>query len=496
MTGDLAGASGRPLEKLHITVLAFGSKYVRLFCTIVLPNLSSLIEEIPATLRAGTRLRILSDPEGAKIIRATPALSGVSEMVRVDLADDMIKGGFDRFGDYGPMILNQSRQVHEASREGAGIIFCPPDLVWSKGSFATIVDLAARGYRAIIGPSARGIEEEIVPVLSRRIEAHPKQKLAIASHELTRLLFDYWQQMNEGFIWNAPRSLYWKAYSYYRIDRSHYLMRFHQGPMMFAWPLHEVRGYMGWIDHRLINQCVRRDSQVFVIDDATRLQTVDLAPRDRKEGLTLVAAKKWYLWRQFLDRKHHCRYNLLYSRHVCRIYDQPLAETAWQHATYRFNRNVWPIIFLALAIRPIVGVLDGLWRHLGLARLYRVSRRVARALLNGLRSRWLGAVALAAKVRAKRSQLISEGGYTPRVVLSVAIGALGRRIASLWPVRVIYRGFAMVCALYEIKRREGMAAVVAKIVRGVVRRAQQFGTRLNRRGAHPRPNNPVEGPGP
>jgi hypothetical protein len=375
-----------PLKKLHVTVFVYGAKYVDQFARITLPNLAGLLEEIPPGLREGTRLRILTNAESADDLRPAPMLREIERIVAVDIADDMVLGGYELCGAYGPMILAQSRLVNEASREGAGIIFCPPDLLWSKGSFATIVELTNQGYRAIIGPSARGIQEDLVPILMQRIAEHPRGRLELPSLELTRLLFENWNEENEGFIWNSQQSNYWKAYSYWRLDQRHYLMRFHQGPMMYARPFREVVDYDGWIDHRLIKQCARSMREVYVIDDAIRLQTVDLMPRVRPGGLEQTPMAQRALFRQLMNRKRQCRFNVLYGAYTCRIYAEPLPEAAWRHAQRRFDRETLPAIYAAFLGRPFAAIGDGIWRHWKLDhRMVAPARRAARWLVRAAR---------------------------------------------------------------------------------------------------------------
>jgi hypothetical protein len=381
------------LERLHVTVFVYGEKYVALFTRIVLPNLVGLIEEIPADLRRGTRFRVLTDPPGAAAIRAAPTLACIRESVPVDISDSMEKAGYELYGGYGPMILGQARLVHEASLAGAGIIFCPPDLIWSKGSFEAIAKLAQGGIRAVIGPSARGIEEELVPIFERMIADSGTNRLNIISNDLTGLLYAHWQQMNDGFIWNAPASNVWKSYAYWRLDPQHYLMKCWQGPALFLWPFKEVKDYDGWIDHRLIKSCARRQSEVYVIRDALAIQTLDLAPRGRGEGHNLSAHKSWALFKQLLNRKRHCRLNILYGCDNIRIYREPLPEATWAEAERAFNRETRPAMYAAIAVRPIIAILDGLYRHSGMARLMQPLRvslrqfRSARELMHSFRER-------------------------------------------------------------------------------------------------------------
>jgi hypothetical protein len=383
------------LRKLHLALFVYGDKYFDICTSIVLPNIVALIGELPDEVRSMTEFRALTDPVGRKRLEAAPALSRIRALVPVKISDAMENAGYDLYGGYGPMILGQARLVHEASVEGAGIIFCPPDLVWSRGSFAAIARLAGEGYRAVIGPSARGIEEELSPIFRRMVATSGSDRLDISAVDLTRLMFEHWQKINDDFIWNAARSIFWKSYAYWRVGDRQLLMKCWQGPALFLWPYREVKDYDGWIDHRLIKACVRSQREVYVIPDARLIQTLDLTPRDRTVGLALESQKRWCLFKQLLVRKRHCRDNILYGRHSIRIYDSPVTEQVWRKAERRFNLETRPAMYAAIAARPVLAVIDGAWRHSGMA-----------ATVPRLRAQTLGLAALAKAVVRR-----AAGGY-------------------------------------------------------------------------------------
>jgi hypothetical protein len=371
------------LRKLHLALFVYGNRYLDICTSIVLPNLAALIGELSDDLRGATELRVLTDPSGRQKLEAALGLARIRTLIPVKIADTMEYAGYELYGNYGPMIRGQARLVRDASLEKAGIIFCPPDLVWSRGSFAVIAKLAQQGYRAVIGPSARGIEEELVPIFRDRIAQAGGDRLEISSGDLTGLLFSHWQQMNDCFIWNAASSNAWKSYTYWRVGERQLLMKCWQGPALCLWPFREVRDYDGWIDHRLIESCVCGVHEIHVVPDATDIQTLDMAPRDRREAHHQVSWKRWHLFKQLLNRKRHCRYNILYGRQPIRIYDVPIAEEVWREAERRFSAETHPAMYVAIAIRPLLASIDGAWRHSGMAAATRMIANSA----SGLRPR-------------------------------------------------------------------------------------------------------------
>ena len=390
------------LTKLHLALFVYGGKYLDICATVVLPNLVALIGELPDDVRALTELRVLTDPPGRARLESAPALDRIRGLVGVKIDDTMEYGGQDLYGGYGPMVLGQSRLVHEASRQRAGIIFCPPDLVWSRGAFATIVRRANEGYRAVIGPSGRGIEEELVPIFRDRILVGGDERLDIGAIELTALLFDHWQKMNDVFIWNAPLSAVWKSYAYWRVGPRALLMKCWQGPALFLWPYREVKNYDGWIDHRLIEDCVHDQSEIYVVPDAQEIQTLDLAPRARDEGHALRSEPSQRLFRQLLNTKRHCMYNVLYGRRSIRIYDTPVAEDVWRDAAREFDRQTRPAMYAALVLRPALRLVERAWHDTGLAGGVRQLRRrmqIRTRVADAVRRGW----------QESRTQLVNAG---------------------------------------------------------------------------------------
>jgi hypothetical protein len=179
-------------------------------------------------------------------------------------------------------------------------------------------------------------------------------------------------------------------------------MKCWQGPALFLWPYREVKDYDGWIDHRLIKSCVHSQREVYVVADAREIHTLDLTPRDRVTGLSRDTNKRWFLFKQLLVRKRHCRFNILYGQQSIRIYEEPATEAAWREADRKFNFDTRPAMYAAIVLRPFMALIDGALRHSGL----KASMARWRAGLPGLRA------------AVKATLLRSVGGYGPRTVVN------------------------------------------------------------------------------
>jgi hypothetical protein len=400
------GSTG--LRQLHLALFVYGPRYLDVCATVAFPNILSQILDLPEDLRSITKLRILTDDTGRARLEQSPALGRIGRLIDVNM-DDTLAIAPDRQHGYLPMIAGQSKLVYEASLQDAGIIFCPPDLVWSRGAFTRIARLAQNGYRAVIGPSARGIDEDLAPIFQRAIAASEADRLDISSQELGEYLFSHWQQMNNGFIWNQAKSNVWKSYAYWRVGDRQLLMKYWQGPALFLWPSRVVKDYDGWIDHRLIKACARAQREIYVVRDAHEIFTVDLAPRDRQEGHVLSPRKRWDLFVQLLNRKRHCRFNIVSGFRSTRIYTAPLSEKLWREAERGFGRQTAPSMIAAIVARPIMAVADGAWRHSGLAGTAAGLRRRCGALYRcvGIR-KTIGEIRYRLRIRTRVQKLLRQ----------------------------------------------------------------------------------------
>jgi hypothetical protein len=96
------------------------------------------------------------------------------------------------------------------------------------------------------------------------------------------------------------------------------------------------------------------------------------------------------LFKQLLIRKRHCRFNILYGEPSIRIYEEPAPETAWREADRRFNWETRPAMYAAVLLRPPMALIDGAWRHSGLAALVPRWRAQMPALRAAVKTRLLG----------------------------------------------------------------------------------------------------------
>jgi hypothetical protein len=148
----------------HFSSAVWGPWHTGAFLTVDLPSLLAP-GNLPA-FAAGHKVlyRIFTSAADARQIAASPAFQRARELVDFEFVE-CITGQ-----PAAPIAMHHAiwrRSIADARRAGAMILFIPPDVVWSNGSFAHVADLAASGKRAIVITYLRVLPETCLPEVER-----------------------------------------------------------------------------------------------------------------------------------------------------------------------------------------------------------------------------------------------------------------------------------------------------------------------------------------
>jgi len=203
--------------KFHIITAVWGDEYTRLFLDTALPNQLS-----PGNLGA-----FLSGPQAVyKIYTATTNVSTIKQSafyedickimpVEFIILDDL-RVSEDHETSMELMTRCHKMAISSAEEADAFLIFLPPDQVWSDGSFARLIELAAAGKRVVVTAGVRVSKETFIPEFTKTFRdsaghfpAPSRELVRIAMnslHPLTRSYFTDAHQFNIG-----PSHLYWRV---------------------------------------------------------------------------------------------------------------------------------------------------------------------------------------------------------------------------------------------------------------------------------------------
>lgn len=336
---------------IHIVTVVYGPVYTALLCDVTLWNMASLVLEIPEDIREQSCVRILTTEIDFSVIESSPALKLLRARIRVELLSGATLSGYDKQGDYGPMIENQRLLVVEAARKNAALIFFGPDLIYSRGSFALFIDCLRKGYRLLIGPGPRINRETARVYLQDLIAASSDGSFALTGEKQTDLLFDHWHKINDQFLIEAEDSIWWKAYVCYRPHPDEVYFRFFQGPTFMGWPLKAKDDFDGFIDHGFPELCCSSWREMYVVLDGNDCLALDLTDSNRIEVMDSATFPRVFLLYSLFQHNAIKNFKLLYALRTCRIHKEKGESgpaKGWLHA---FDRAIDPLIFLAMAER-------------------------------------------------------------------------------------------------------------------------------------------------
>jgi hypothetical protein len=149
----------------HFCTAVWGPWHLGAFLGV---NLPSLLAErnLPAfAARHKVLYRIFTSPADAARIKASAVFRRAERIVPFELVECVHEQPAQ------PIAMHHAiwrRSIDEARAAGAMVLFVPPDVVWSNGSYGHLADLAAQGKRAIFITYLRVVHETSVPEVKRR----------------------------------------------------------------------------------------------------------------------------------------------------------------------------------------------------------------------------------------------------------------------------------------------------------------------------------------
>jgi hypothetical protein len=338
---------------IHIVIVVYGPIYTALLSEITLANLAALVLEIPQELRELSRVRILTTESDVSMLGAAPTLKLLRTRIRVDVIVGARLAGYEKHGDYGPMVESQRLLVIEAARSNAALFFVGPDQIYNRGSFALFVDCLRKGYRLLIGPGPRVNRESVRSYLREIIKTSPDGSFALSSEQQVDLFFRHWHRINDQFLIEYPESLWWKAYVCYRPHPDELLFRFFQGPTFVAWPRMPKDDFDGFIDHHLPELCCADWREMYVVPDSNECLALDLTNENRIEMMRLADFPRVFLLHEFFQHAAIKDLKLLYGLRTCRVHRGERDARLVKRWMRNFGRIVDPLLVLALTERWI-----------------------------------------------------------------------------------------------------------------------------------------------
>jgi len=231
--------------------------------------------------------KIYTSSADASVISQSPNFRKVQDILPTSVIalDHLFKSG-GAPGDKSLLIMSQCHKaaVNSANRQGAALIFLPPDQVYSEGSFARLREIARSGKRAIMTLGPRLVKETFAPAFKEAfrqpdetLQASPRDlvKLALGHlHPITKSLF----VDSENFS-DSPTQFYWSV-------QSGILARcLHLHPLMI-YPSSNCELLYGNCDTDFLLSACPRYKDYHIVTDSDEITAFEMSPLEKSHGMT------------------------------------------------------------------------------------------------------------------------------------------------------------------------------------------------------------------
>lgn len=268
--------------KVRFLTVLWGREHRARWLGLSLPSLMAA-GNLPA-LAAATNLEvaILTDKRSVSLIRGHPAFHRLQKICRVQFLeiDDLIVGT-----TYGvTLTLAYARGIMSAGDEQTNttFVFMNSDFIVADGSLASLANRIKSGHRCIVAPSLRVSAERLLPRLRKAVSGHrlllkPRALvgMALANLHLTALGKTLGQDEFHCLSFNQ---------SYWRVDRSTLLGRYHLLFMLCVRPERPLGPVNSYCDYGFIPELVP-SSPMAALTDSDEFFMLELGPEHQEEDL-------------------------------------------------------------------------------------------------------------------------------------------------------------------------------------------------------------------
>ncbi|MCC6469020.1 MAG: hypothetical protein IT563_11930 [Alphaproteobacteria bacterium] len=289
-SGSIATARGQP-RVLMITIV-WGEWYLNAHLTLNLPSLMAA-RNLPAFCAvADVTYVIMTRQAEAESVRCAPAVRALSRLMPVEIR---VVAESETVDPIGAHQRAWALATAEAKAMGRFVLYMPPDVAWSDGSFQHLAKLLTDGYAAIFMTYLRVVSETFVPAAQQRLDP-ATQTLAIGGRDLVKLSLEHVHPLMAAHMYDSP---------YFPVH-----------PEMLLWPVSGegvavrcLAREMFLFDpnridmtHQLLVGSGLDSATMKFVDDSDDLYAVSLAPLGKDiewhlnpEPADLMAVARWWL---------------------------------------------------------------------------------------------------------------------------------------------------------------------------------------------------------
>jgi len=350
------------LREIHIVSIVHGWCTANHFILRCLPNLLSLLSELPTSLLESSKVRIFATHKDIVFIRGNHYFEQLESLITTEILPDPALPVVPKRGDQEPLNKVYGRAVSEASATGAALIFMHPTVILAQGSFEAIIKLVEQGARFLSAPLLRTKLEATTYEIDKHIENSKNSYLSLSLQELAALIFRNWHPINDLFSLFPNQKnkniAIWKPYIIERTGENEVLLQLFQGVTFFAWPHKKMTPFIQQIDRGLVDHCCNSKNESRILLQNDGFLACDLCPEiDENDYVEDKSGKKISLLHQFLNLDEISRLQLHQSKNIIRI----ARSSNWSSQAITMRKRIaWkvnPALYISLIIRPFLRLI-------------------------------------------------------------------------------------------------------------------------------------------
>ncbi|WP_027937109.1 hypothetical protein [Anaeroarcus burkinensis] len=264
----------------HLVLAVWGEAYVRLFLNVSLPSLLAS-GNLPELYSGKNSIFIYTRSEDKKYFESNRAFFRLKEFFVVTYID--IESEFSRGHSWSMMTSAHNHAVKLAFQKGVSLIFLIPDFVYSKNSFARLLELYDQGYRAVLVLTLAAKRDVFLDEYLNLVD-EKEHIVEIEPRDLLLLWQKYRHPVSDFYCCNLthfpnkpPCAFGWQ------IDRDTFIARSSQFTPFLIQPEQEYQlrndeECVETVDTVLVKNVVTKEQSVYIVADSDELVQIEMRP--------------------------------------------------------------------------------------------------------------------------------------------------------------------------------------------------------------------------
>jgi hypothetical protein len=264
----------------HFITVVWGQEYTDFFTDVVIPNQLSP-GNLPAFCSERCVYKIYTPEENRNTITNSLAFKKLNEIMAAEIVN---------IGQNIDIVINQHLAMSEchkaviddAAKSDAVIVFLSPDVFFSDGSFARLLQLAKSGKSVIMIAGVRVTKETFVSSLRRDCPQKNDCEISVSSRQLVKLMIENLHPISQTLLWDSPQFSVHPSHLYFKVSGEGLLARcYHLHPLLIK-PTSERSSFSSTIDGDLVFNSYRCFKDIYVVTDSDEILGCELSNSEKR----------------------------------------------------------------------------------------------------------------------------------------------------------------------------------------------------------------------